>query len=225
MKNIELTEMIFKSGIPINQLHATGLRGAISNRKIVAKRTEFHHHQDNHLVFSHPKIQYQVHEAQYRMIGAEEGSFLLQALPAIDHLKVYEQIYYFSTSKDTTVEQIGLSQQFFQYKIVTPWLALNQDNYREYRSLNNSDSKRNFLQKKMIGNMLSFSKSMKYEVVDEIKVTLHVYEYGKAYTNDINTGLIGFLGTMETNFKLPEIGWGLGKWASRGYGIMKFMED
>ena len=82
-----------------------------------------------------------------------------------------------------------------------------------------------YLQRKLIGHLLSFSKIIKYEVPGEIIIKLNIYEYGRSFTNDIKTGLLGFMGTFETNFKLPQWGWGIGKWSARGYGLMKLMEE
>ena len=223
--NIETTLITLVTSIPVNQFHATGLRGSLGNLNFLKNRPEFHHHFNNKLVYQHPKIQYRIFEGQFQIIGIEEGSYLLIAFPEIDRIKIYEQQYYVQTHKKSITETVGLSCDFHKYKIVIPWLPLNRENYREYKQLKNQKSKQNDLQGKFANNIISFSKAIKYEVPDDIIVRLNVYEYGRVYTNDIKTGLLGFLGTLETNFKLPHWGWGIGKWSARGYGIMKLMEE
>jgi len=221
----ELTKLDLITSIPINQLHGTGLRGTIGNLEILKNRPEFHHHFENKLVYQHPKIQFRILEGQFQIIGIEEGAYLLKAFPEVDKIKVYEQQYYVRCQKKSTSEMIGISDRFFQYKIITPWLPLNQQNYHEYNQLKNQEEGISYLEGKFANNIISFSKAIKYEVPSEIIVHLNVYEYGRVHTNDIKTGLLGFLGTLESNFKLPHWGWGIGKWSARGYGVMKLMEE
>jgi len=221
MIRVELAKLDLVTNIPVNQFHATGLRGSVGNLEMLVNRSEFHHHKDEKLVYSHPKIQYRVENGMFHMVGIQEGAFLLKALPPIEKLEIYNQVYFTQNHTNSLVESIGLDEFIYEYKIITPWIALNQDNVKVYRTLKTRNERNEFLGKKLIGNLLSFSKTIQYEVPDTITIQGNFYEYGKAYSNDIKLGLIGFLGTFETNFKLPLFGWGLGKWSSRGYGIVR----
>ena len=222
---IEITKIELSTSIPVNQLHGTGLRGSIGNLEIIKDRSEFHHHYNDKLVYQHPKIQYRILEGQFQIIGIEEGSFLLKAFQYLEQINVYDKQYYVRCQKNSITEDVGILNGFFKYKILTPWLPLNQDNYHEYKQCKNQQEKQIYLGRKFAGNILSFSKAIKYEVPSDILVHLNVYEYGRVFTNDIKTGLLGFLGTLESNFKLPQWGWGIGKWSARGYGVMKLMEE
>ena len=136
LMNIEITKINLLTEIPINQLHATGLRGSIGNLDLIKNRSEFHHHSNNGLIYKHPSIQYRIIEGQFQIAGIEEGSFLLKAFPDLDQLIVYDQKYYFKCKKNSLTEAVGLTDQFLKYKILTPWLPLNQVTFREYRQIN-----------------------------------------------------------------------------------------
>lgn len=225
MTNIEIIRIKLTTQIPINQLHATGLRGSIASLALLKNRSEFHQHSPSGLVYRHPRIQYHVLNGQFQLAGIADGAFLLKAFPDLEQLIVYGQIYYIKPEVKTESNLIGVSEKMIRYHIITPWLPLNRDSFQAYLKLNDHHKKKLLLQKKLIGNLLSFSKSIQYEVKQEIKVNLNSYETGRCFTNDIKTGLLGFLGTFETNFQLTADGWGIGKWAGRGYGIMKLVEE
>ncbi len=66
-------------------------------------------------------------------------------------------------------QEFGISDRFHSYEFVTPWLALNQENYVKYYGLKNRDERHELIRKTLIANLLSMSKSLDYRVPDEIK--------------------------------------------------------
>jgi hypothetical protein len=96
-------------------------------------------------------------------------------------------------------------------------LALNNTNYQKYSSLR-GDSKLKFLEKILIGNILSTSKGLNYTVEEEIKTSLI---YTRQVRNKLKgTTVLAFEGAFEVNFELPEL-FGLGKSVSRGFGVVQ----
>ena len=73
----------------------------------------------------------------------------------------------------------------------------------------------------LIGNLLSASKSLGYEVPNTIKADLRVRPK-KSVLKD--TKIMTFTGTFVVNFEIPDY-LGLGKSVSRGFGTVKGVED
>ncbi len=75
-----------------------------------------------------------------------------------------------------------------------------------------------FLEKILVGNLLSISKSLGYTVPSRI-----IADIGKVKEVDTSlkgTHMLGFLGQFSVNFSIPDY-WGIGKSVSRGFGTVK----
>lgn len=71
--------------------------------------------------------------------------------------------------------------------------------------------------RKLIGNLLSMSKSLGYKVPDRIKANVAV-KPKKSRLKDMN--IMAFTGTFQANFLIPDY-LGIGKFVSRGFGAVK----
>jgi hypothetical protein len=104
-----------------------------------------------------------------------------------------------------------------QYRFITPWLAINPDNYRTYQNIENWKEKKEFLNRILVGNILSMCKSL------GIVVEKHLYAHTHLYSRKVNyknAPLMGFTGEFRVNFIIPEF-FGLGKGVSQGFGAVK----
>ncbi len=106
--------------------------------------------------------------------------------------------------------------EMISYRFASPWLALNSENYMKYKH-SSIKERRELLRKIFIGNILSMSKHLKYNVPTTIEVDLELYPL-KVSFKDIS--MIGFKGIFETNFLVPDY-MGIGKAVSHGFGIVK----
>ncbi|MBW1679139.1 MAG: CRISPR-associated endonuclease Cas6, partial [Deltaproteobacteria bacterium] len=105
---------------------------------------------------------------------------------------------------------------------LTPWLALNEKNYEKYQRVGRWEKKKELLEKILIGNIISMSKSLGYTVPKPIKATIDKLREVK--TSLKGTPMLGFLGTFSVNFEIPDY-WGIGKSVSRGFGTIKRVES
>ena len=108
----------------------------------------------------------------------------------------------------------------YKYEFITPWMAFNQKNFDKYKSeiQGSSDEKRvEFLSRILIGNILSFAKSIDWWIEEEIKVIPVLKDIN---VNFKSMNMIGFKGFFFTNIVLPE-DIGLGQSSSRGFGTIK----
>ena len=78
------------------------------------------------------------------------------------------------------------------------------------------------MEKILIGNLISISKSLGYTVPEPIHVTIHNLKEVK--TSLKRTPMLGFLGTFSVNFEIPDY-WGIGKSVSRGFGTVLKVEN
>ncbi|MDW7732697.1 MAG: CRISPR-associated endonuclease Cas6, partial [Methanolobus sp.] len=113
-------------------------------------------------------------------------------------------------------EDFGISEKLVKYDFVTPWFALNQRNHRKYLS-SDRDQQVELLRKNLVGNMLSMSKSLDYQVPDKIKCHTELQERSSSLKGN---EILAFKGFFVTNFQIPDY-LGLGKSVSRGFGTVK----
>jgi hypothetical protein len=77
-----------------------------------------------------------------------------------------------------------------------------------------------FLARTMIGNLLSFSKSIGYTVPERLSCGVSVRPE-KVSVKGVH--LMAFTGSFQVNFMMPDL-FGLGKSVSRGFGAVRKME-
>lgn len=123
--------------------------------------------------------------------------------------------------KDLSVEtcEFGFSGETYMYEFVSPWMGLNQKNFKEFASHGTQREKNELLKRILTGNLLSMSKYLDFHLgIDQrIKTDLQLKE---VKVNLKGRQMIGFKGIFKTNFMIPDYA-GLGKSVSRGYGAVQ----
>jgi len=217
--HLEKTEIWITTKNHLELSDGRAIRGFFGN--LYKNRPEFHGHRGDKLVYKHPLIQYKVLGGSALVVGLKEGAYLLKAIPRIEFLEIYFQKYFISKQDTTTnVFDFGLTEGMCRYSFVTPWFGLNEENYDKYlwfkKSLTEAKA---MLNKILVGNLLSMSKSLGYVVKDRIRVISHLEE-GQTIEAKEGVKLITFKGEFEANFVIPDL-WGIGKFSSRGFGTIK----
>jgi hypothetical protein len=67
-------------------------------------------------------------------------------------------------------ERFGCAGELHAYRFVTPWLALNRENYRRYADAPSWHERRELLRKILVGNILSAAKGLGYTVDEQIRL-------------------------------------------------------
>ncbi len=116
-------------------------------------------------------------------------------------------------------EDFGYSEESFVYRFNSPWIGLNQTNYRKYLELSDQSEKEKLLTRTMTGNLLSISKYLDYWLDKEQKIKIKV-QLKETTVNLKSNPMIGFTGVFKTNFNIPDY-LGIGKSVSRGYGAIR----
>jgi hypothetical protein len=178
-----------------------------------------HQHNADRLIYRYPLVQYKMIDGAPMVIGIGDGAEVLkQVYDKYDEIKLGEEVYEI-VEKGISVsnQEFGVSDKIHSYEFATPWLALNQENYMKYYGLHNMKERKEFLRKTLIGNMLSMSKSLGYQVPATIKCDVDV-KIRKSRLKDVN--VMSFAGGFCANFLIPDY-LGIGKSVSRGFGAVK----
>ena len=209
------SELTLETPKPLT-VHPEKLRGFIASKHL--GESLYHQHTKNGLQYRYPLIHYHILNGKATITGwlngVEETKKLFQQ---IDHLSIGDTHHLVIGKKLViTKQEFGLTDNLHRYRFVSPWLALNKNNYSKYMHLKGDTRK--FLEKILIGNILSASKGLNYIVEGEIKASM---VYARQIQSKVKgTPLFAFQGIFETNFNLPDF-FGLGKSVSRGFGAVR----
>jgi len=137
----------------------------------------------------------------------------------LNELSLNRETYKIVEKKSNESEvTFGVAGDKIVYSFLTPWLALNAKNYEKYQMLGTWGKKKELLEKILIGNIISMSKSLGYTVPAPIEANIHHLKEVK--TSLKGTPMLGFLGNFSVNFEIPDY-WGIGKSVSRGFGTVE----
>lgn len=177
----------------------------------------------NHLesgesAYKYPLVQYKVLEGVPTLVGLNEGAELLISLFLnIKVLEIGSQSFpVLQKNIESSIINIGLSEDLHAYRFQTLWMALNQQNYSSWLHEDEAQ-KAKHLKAILTGNLLSFFKGMNYHIEGTIMVNLKIT--GQRETQFKNNTMMAFEAGFVTNTILPEA-IGLGKSVSRGFGTI-----
>jgi hypothetical protein len=203
---------------PSVKIHAGKVRGFIGGK--FKNHLLLHNHLDAvKNVYIYPRILYRTIQGMVKIIGIEEGIEEIYFLEKeLDHFHLNDEFYEIIQKEiKYSEENFGINQDRCVYKFIDPWLALNSENYKEYKILSENE-KKNKLLKILKGNIISVSKSFNYNVADELS---GFSDFQEIQHNVLINGtrMASFSGMFAVNFDLPNY-WGLGKSVSRGFGTV-----
>jgi len=122
--------------------------------------------------------------------------------------------------KDLKIEEVvfGYSDEIFMYEFVSPWIGLNQKNFKKYNEAGGNEKNR-ILKRAMAGNILSMAKHLDCWLSRDQKIKIdHKLKEVKVHLK--GKSMTAFNGIFKTNFCLPDY-LGIGKSVSRGFGTVR----
>ncbi len=184
---------------------------------------ELHNHiEGNKFKYGYPMVQYKAVEGVLVVIGINEYAVkLIEAFYDVKEIdignsvmEVFEKAYKINNC------DFGITENYNYYRFISPWMALNQENYQKYICADDGE-KVELLKKILTGNLLSMSKYLEYRVEKPICVLIRLEP---VQVNFKNNKMIAFKGEFMTNFLIPDY-LGLGKSVSRGFGTIVRIRD
>ncbi|MGA0560228.1 CRISPR-associated endonuclease Cas6 [Larkinella sp. VNQ87] len=181
------------------------------------------HYEDGTLRYAYPLVQYKVLRKVPTLVGLREGATLLaQLFLRIRELDL-DGAHIPVLSKHIRHEQapVGLSDDLHRYRFETLWMALNQENYRDYRDRSPADQHAQ-LKRILTNQILMVFKDLGLwlEPHERILVSLKAEERTTQFKNQT---MLAFAGEFTANVILPD-GLGLGKQVARGFGALRRIE-
>lgn len=217
---------------PLKQTEVPAFRGAVAER-VGRERTLFHQHQ-NHADGSHsfrreyPLIQYKCLYGKANIIALGEA---------------VEEIHHLFTDSDWTIDVQGqtrslrlkqLTLKEYEFRALADgeplytysirnWLALNPENYEAYQNAAGIGARIQLLESVMKGQLLNLLRGLGIWL--EERLIIHLQDVPQQYVmTHKGVKLTAFSVRFQTNLFLPSY-LGLGKGASRGFGVLKFHSE
>lgn len=172
------------------------------------------------LRYAYPLVQYKVLDQIPTLVGLEEGAqLLIELFLKIRELQLRGKTFpVMSKHIKSQTYEIGVADDLYQYRFLTLWMALNQNNYQSFQQADEKDQKV-MLQRIAIGNILSMLKGLNIFLSEEERILMKLNLKPKS-TQFKDQNMLAFEGEFTTNVLLPD-NVGLGKAVSRGFGSIK----
>lgn len=205
-----------------NELHVSEIelfRGAILNQ-MPSSIVLFHNHIGEKFRYSYPLIQYKRLKNRAFIVCISDGVEAIGNLFSLSdfHFRLGERELKMEISSIRTQDfLIQIWHENFIYKL-NRWLALNEKNYKEYQALEGVGERIAFLEKKLVGNILSFAKGIGFYIEQEITCKILDISFS-SWSLYKGVRMKTFSVVFKTNLSLPEY-IGLGKGVSIGYGTL-----
>lgn len=203
----------------ISGFEIPAFRGAIS--KIAGfKNILFHNHEGDKFRYSYPLIQYKIHKKKPLILCIAEG--VNDAHHFFENIQ--EGLFLGKRPYELKIEKLSLDKADlkvgdieYSYRL-NNWLPLNQENYSKYLSLKSEIDKITFLEKILIGNIISLAKGLGWNIESEIKIRIN--ELGSLKIISVKSAKrAAFDIKFIANVLLPDL-IGLGKNTSIGFGVL-----
>lgn len=195
------------------------VRGYFANR---FKQYDLLHNHDMKTgkpVYRYPAIQFKKNDYLVIYAFKDEAIDILKKVFLASEQIVVEDTVVTIHEKQIEVKEVSIGEDGSQYlyRFTSPWLALNQDNFRAYIDLMDDDSRRNKLNRILVNNIIAFCKFTGYQVQEHLEIKSRLFE---VEANLKGKKLLAFKGEFMVNILLPDF-LGLGKSSSRGYGSIQ----
>ncbi|MGH2612738.1 MAG: CRISPR-associated endonuclease Cas6 [Rhabdochlamydiaceae bacterium] len=196
---------------------ATSLRGYLVH--LFVNDPEYHHHSDD--PYHYPLVQYKNIKGKLIIIGID--TYAQHVFERISRLeKVILENYKASVNAvQIYFDEVIIKQQETRYSFYTPWIGLNQKNYKKFRE--SGIDKRKLLEAILVGNILSALKGMGIRADFRIQVSIQKFRSIPQITRHQGgkkNKFAGFYCNFNSNILLPEF-IGLGKSVSKGFGVIE----
>ena len=213
--NIDICKLELQN-IDLKPRDSEKIRGYLGNKYI--ENDILHNHNQDKFIYRYPMVQYKIIDKTAMIIGIGKASNLVANIGIIEDKILIDDklINIYEKSILRLNQNYGCKDDYIEYKFITPWLALNQNNIKKYTAADLIE-KEEILKRVLIGNILSFSKGMDYTVDETIKVKLDLNQIDVKFKQK---EMLAFIGEFFINFEIPD-NFAIGKGISRGFGTVK----
>lgn len=215
---VKFANMIRDEEVPL-------FRGAVVNTMENPNVLFHNHNSDGTLRFDYPLIQYKCLGGVAAIVCVNKGTEVIGQFFASCNFNVQignRQLYLQVNSVDGSQCEVQVVDDFIVYTI-HKWLPLNQENFETYIELDGLADRCEMLEKKLIGNILSFAKGVGVSVDKEIILKIKEIK-GECVYKHKDVRMKGMDVVFGCNVLLPEY-IGLGHGVSMGFGVIEKMKQ
>jgi hypothetical protein len=198
------------------QTLAARWRGAIAARFL--DQVAFHGHDGDRPVLRYPEVHYRWTDGAPTLFAFGDAARLAMAHPwpgatlrLGDTERRVNQVDWSSLAITR-----AFSKRLVRYEFCAPWIALNQQNYERYRTLD-PNARRAELDRILVGNLLTMSQTFGgyFNAGETVYAAFEPVGIVPCVVKDVP--LVGFDGSFVTNLDLPDA-LALGRSVSHGFG-------
>ncbi|MDR0493719.1 MAG: hypothetical protein LBH74_08820 [Nitrososphaerota archaeon] len=196
-----------------NYISAVKLRGFLGS--LFVDDAEFHHHSDQS--YHYPLIQYKRIKDDLMILGFQDyAKILMNKMSIVDNISTRHGSFRVHS------QELDLSTWYIRnvsccYDFVTPWIALNEVNYSEFKYCDSTEQKA-FLEKIIVGNTLSCLKGLGIFV--NYRIESFIVSFNSFCVGAHGNSFEAFTARFFLNVDLPDF-IGLGKSVSKGFGTIR----
>ncbi len=215
---IRITKLIFND-IELEKREIPKLRGYFIHK--FEDIPELHNHlPGGKFCYKFPKIQYRIIDKHPMIIAFNEGIEIVKKFFFdVNQISINHKGFAISEKQITVIEaDIEQTEEVCNYKFISPWMALNQQNHQKYIE-KNAIEKQQFLKNLLKHNLLTVSKGFDYHIPDFDEIQVEGF-FKPINVNFKNQKMLCFFGDFMVNFKIPDL-IGLGKQSARGFGVVR----
>ncbi len=216
MNKTRILVVKFKNILQKNEIEM--FRGAILSKIKNNSNILFHNHTENGFRYAYPLIQYKRIDQKGAILCLEEGVDVIGKVLSVSNDKIMlgNRSYMLEINDVKSILfDFKVSNDTMEYQI-RKWIPLNKDNFNKYSSLPGIVDKYTFLEKILVGNILSCAKGLGIHF--DTMITCHIIQIEEPVL-EIYKGIqfLSFDLKFKTNVSLPDY-IGLGKGTSLNHG-------
>lgn len=195
-------------------------RGAVIGTMGGDANVLYHNHNGESLVYHYPLIQYKRISQCAAIVAIDGGADTIgQFLSSgVSELAIGERKEIFTISDIYTTNcAVRVGEEEFEYHI-RKWLPFNSENYKEYKSLEDLSDKVQFMERILVGNILSFAKGVGVSLESNVTCTIKSMD-NQQLIKYKGVKMMSFDIVFKTNVTIPDFV-GIGKGVSLGFGMV-----
>lgn len=220
-KKIKFMEIQF-SDISIKQSDIHKVRGYFADHNKENEYMHNHTFDGEKVIYRYPLVQYKRQNGHpFIIVFGEAIPSVYAAIMETEEITIGNKKWPIEDMNIRLCEKmIGDGVEMTRYQFLSPWLCLNQENYKKYLLMAEQE-RENFLKRILIGNILVLCSSFNVSITQHLKAELDVREMNTSYKG---VTMIAFTGTFTVNCSLPSM-CGLGKGVARGMGTFRKVRE
>lgn len=166
-----------------------------------------------------PPVRYVVDDAVPHLVALGEGrDELLEVYREVHTLQAGEVVYTITGRELLDVPAaLGVGPALRRYRTLTPWLALNQDNHREFDACADDTARAELLSRVLVGNFLVTLRQCAVDLPPDQRIMVLIDRWRARPIKVRDTRMLGFHVELVSNIVWSP--WlGVGKQVAKGFG-------